>query len=257
MCAVVTLGWLAMDVATGAETERQAEAQRLTQRLEEMRARLVAAPSDAAAALDVSRACFALAEFATQATQRASLAEEGMAAARMVLAATPTNANAQIALGQNLGQLARTRTLGALKLVPQMEAAWLAAVAADPRAQYAAPHRLLGLLYNAAPSWPISVGNHALARTNFAQAVALAPEYPDNWLVYLEACLGWEDLKTARTLVPKTTVAMAQARQRFAGPDWSWRVRLWEQHWTTAQKKFETAEKRARNATHRQRMKDD
>src|SRR5690348_4698456 len=67
-------------------------------------------PQDAKAAWQFARACFDLAEFATNKTQRADLAEQGIAAARHVLAQDPKSGPAHYYLGLNLGQLARTRT---------------------------------------------------------------------------------------------------------------------------------------------------
>lgn len=255
--AAVVLCALAATLGRAEEVTRPAETERLTRRYQEAHTRFDAAPSNAAPAIAFARAVFELTEFATNSTQRAALAEEGIAASRVALSLAPTNAAAHCVLGLNLGQLARTRTLGALKLVPQIEAAWLAAAAADPQVNHAAPRRLLALLYDGAPGWPLSVGSRSEARTNFVQAIALAPDYANNWLVYLESCLGWGDLKTARAIFPKTAAAMAKARQLFPGREWVWELQDWERRWAAAQKKFDAAEKRARNTAHRQRMKDD
>jgi hypothetical protein len=255
---VVLLGcacgaWL----ASAGEVTRAGEIERVTRNHAAARARCDAAPSNIAPALAFSRACFELAEFATNSAQRAALAEAGIAASRLTLALEPTNAAAQCALGLNLGQLARTKTLGALKLVPQIEAAWLVAADLDPRFNHAAPHRLLALLYEGAPGWPISIGSRSESRTNFLKAVELAPDYADNWLSFLEVCLDWNDLKSARELIPKTTAAMVQARLRFTAPEWAWARQDWEKRWLVAQKRLAAAERRARSPEHRQRMKDD
>lgn len=67
-----------------------------------------------------ARACFDLATFATNRNQRAEIAEKGIGVCQL-LAREPDSAPAHYYLGMNLGQLARTRTLGAFKLVSQME----------------------------------------------------------------------------------------------------------------------------------------
>lgn len=236
---------------------RPGEIERLTRRLAAAQEQFAATPTNLLPALALGRACFELAEFATNSTQRAALAEQGIAACHRALSLSPTNAAAYCALGLNLGQLARTRTLGALKLVPQIEAAWLAAATSDPQVNHAAPHRLLAMLYDGAPGWPLSIGSSAAARTNFQQAVRLAPDYADNWLVYLEACLGWSDLQTARSLVTPAAAAMAKAPQLFPGTDWAWELQDWQQRWTAAQKRLAAAEQRARNAKNHQLMKSD
>jgi hypothetical protein len=248
---------LVFTLTQAGEVTRSSELERLTHRQREARSRFEGAPTDLAAALVFSRACFELAEFATNSMQRAALATVGIAASRQVLTLDPTNAAAHCALGLNLGQLARTKTLGALKIVPQIEAAWLDAARYDPKYNHAAPHRLLALLYEGAPGWPISVGSRSAARTNFLKAVQLAPDYADNWLSYLEVCLDWNDLKTARTLIPKAASAMAVARQKFTAPEWAWELQDWERRWTAAQKRLDAAERRARSTPHHQRMKDD
>lgn len=253
MCACLLLATF----VRAAEVTRSAEADRLARQFHEAQSRLEAARTNLTSTLAFSRACFELAEFATNSAQRAALADSGIAASRQALALDPTNGAAFCALGLNLGQSARTKTLGALKLVPQIEAAWLAAARLDPKFNHAAPHRLLALLYDGAPGWPISIGSRSEARTNFLKAVQLAPDYADNWLSFLEVCLDWNDLKTARSLIPRTTAAMAASRQQLNAPEWAWRLQDWEKRWAAAQRRLDQAERRARSAEHRQRMKDD
>src|SRR5208282_1020948 len=70
--------------ATAAETEFAVFAERSFQQ----------APSEAPAAWQFGRACFDLAEFATNNTGRASLAEQGIAACRLALARDSNSAPA-------------------------------------------------------------------------------------------------------------------------------------------------------------------
>ena len=103
---------------TAAEMEFAAYAKRSFQ---EAQAHYRKAPGEATAAWQFGRACFDLAEFATNNAQRASLAEAGIAVCRQAIARESNSAPAHYYLAMNLGQLARTKALGALKLVGQME----------------------------------------------------------------------------------------------------------------------------------------
>src|SRR5262245_27650617 len=78
-------------------------------------------PANKTVACDFARTTFDFAEFATNSTERAELAEKGIAACREVLKKDRDSAAAHYYLGMNLGQLARTKGLGALKLVDEME----------------------------------------------------------------------------------------------------------------------------------------
>src|SRR5207247_319578 len=59
---------------------------------QQAQARYQSTPSNAEAAWHFARACFDLAEFATNSTQRAELAEQGIAACEQVLAREPDSA---------------------------------------------------------------------------------------------------------------------------------------------------------------------
>src|SRR6266568_4837895 len=111
------------------------------------RARLAHATNRAEAAWQFARACFDWAEFAAGNAPRAQIAIEGIAACRHAIALNPQLAAPYYYLALNLGQLARTKKLGALKLVEEMETNFKAAIALDPAFDYAGAHRSLGLLY--------------------------------------------------------------------------------------------------------------
>src|ERR1035438_9240164 len=61
------------------------------------------APGEATASWKFARACFDLAEFATSSKDRASLAEQGIAAAQQAIARESNSAPAHYYLGMNLG----------------------------------------------------------------------------------------------------------------------------------------------------------
>ena len=187
-------------------------------------------PQDTQAAWEFARACFDLAEFATNHTERAELAELGIAASRQAIASNSNSAPAHYHLGLNLGQLARTRSLGALKLVRQMEPEFKRAIQLDPHFDYAGPNRTLGLLYLDAPTIG-SIGDRAKAKTHLHRAVELAPQYPDNHLCLLEAYLKWNDRGSARRELKALEEIWSKARAELAGPRWApswadWKTRL-------------------------------
>jgi len=150
-------GWLGFIVGalhgmaglTAAGSEFAAYAQR---NFQQAQARYQQVPADLPAAWQFGRACFDLAEFATNNAGRASLAEQGIAACRLAVERDSNSAPAHYYLAMNLGQLARTKGLSALKLVDQMEWEFSRARDLDEHLDWAGPDRNLGLLYLDAPA---------------------------------------------------------------------------------------------------------
>jgi len=186
-------------------------------------------PNAPDAAWQFGRACFDLAEIDEQ--NRARLAQEAIDACRKSLATTNKNAGNHYYLALNLGQLARTRRLGALKLVEDMEKALKNAIETDPRFDYAGSHRSLGLLYRDAPGWPMSIGSRSKAQQHLLKAVQLAPEYPDNHISLIESFIEWADFKPARNAVSQAESPIRQARLEFTGDRWKDSWRDWDQRW--------------------------
>ncbi len=189
------------------------------------------APQDTTAAWQFARACFDWAEYATNHTQRAALAEEGIAAARHLLERQPDLAPARYYLALNLGQLARTRSLGALKLVGEMERELKSARDLEPKFDFGGADRTLGLLYRDAPGWPLSVGSLKKAREHLAGAVALCPDFPENRLCLLELELKTGDRKAVQTELGATERVLAEARAKFTGEAWQASWADWEARW--------------------------
>jgi tetratricopeptide (TPR) repeat protein len=179
----------------------------------------VAIPGDAARGWHLARACFDRAEYSTNNAQRAELAQQGIAVAREVLKQQSNSAPGHYYLAMNLGQLARTKTLGALRLVDEMEAEFKAARALDKLFDYAGPDRNLGRLYLEAPSIG-SVGDRKLAKMHFDQAAELFPEYPENQLNLIEAALRWNQPTTARKELESFEPKLEEARRTFSGEAW-------------------------------------
>src|SRR6266516_6101874 len=171
--------------------------------------RHLAEPTNAVAAWEFARACFDRAEYATNDTERMIVADQGIAACRRLLARQTGSAPAHYYLGMNLGQLARTKTLGALRIVDEMEREFKAAQQLDEHFDFAGADCNLGLLYFEASAFA-SVGSCSKARQHLQRAVELALDFPENRLNLIDVYLKWVDnksviceLKTLETLWPK------------------------------------------------------
>ena len=180
------------------------------------------------AAWHFARAAFDWAEFAKSDAQRAEIAEQGIAAARFAVQANPKLAAGPYYLGMNLGQLARTKSIGALKIVVEMEREFLAAKLLDEKFDYAGPDRNLGLLYLEAPTF--SVGNRLKAREHLRKAVEICPTYPENRLNLVEAYLRADDMVSAEREMKPLKEIWSKAQAEFRGDDWrnawvDWEVR--------------------------------
>ena len=183
-------------------------------------ARYAKAPQQAEAAWQFGRACFDLAELATNKTERAALAEQGIAACKQAVARQSNSAPAQYYLGMTIGELAQTRGISALGLVSEMERAFSRARELDERIDWAGPDRNLGLLYRDAPRL-ISVGNRGKAQKHLKRAVELAPQYPENRLNLTEAYLQWNSRKDAQREFSLLEQSWPSARTNLTGITWA------------------------------------
>ena len=199
----------------------------------------LAARTNVTLAWQFGRACFDRAEFATNSSERAALAEQGMVACRGAIAAKPGSAEVHYYLAMNLGQLARTKTLGALKLVNEMEREFNTARSLDEHFDFAGPDRNLGLLYFEAPGWPTSIGSRTKARHHLHRAVELTPQHPENRLCLLEACLHWGDHNGAQRELKALTELWPAAHANLSGEAWAAAWADWERRLKQAKAKFE------------------
>jgi len=199
-------------------------------------------PTNAEAAWQFARACFEAGEFATNSAERSTIAEQGIAASRQVLARDRNSAAGHYYLGINLGQLARTRGLSALKLVDQMEYEFSLARDLDETIDYGGPDRNLGILYYEAPSFA-SIGSRSKARQHFQRAAELAPDYPENQLNLIEAYLKWHEHNGAVRHLKILEERWASARAKLAGPSWAANWADWKLRLQSAQKKIEEPSK--------------
>lgn len=200
------------------------------------------APGEATAAWKFARACFDLAEFATNKTERASLAEQGMAACQQAIARESNSAPAHYYLGMNLGQLARTKGLSALKLVLQMQREFTRAHDLEEQLDWAGPDRNLGLLYLDAPAIG-SIGSRSKAREHLTRAVELAPRYPENRLNLIEAYLQWREPNNARRELAALEEAWPSARTNLVGEAFAASWADWEPRLKKLKQKVEAPPK--------------
>jgi tetratricopeptide (TPR) repeat protein len=203
----------------------------------------LAAQTNATLAWEFGRACFERAELATNNTERAAIAEQGIAACRRAVKLQPMSAAAHHYLGLNLGQLARVKRFSALWLVEDMEAAFKTARGLDAKVDFAGPDRCLGLLYFEAPGWPISVGSRTKAAHHLRRAVELAPDFPENRLNLLSAYLHWNNREAARTELKALEASWPAARTNFVGGAWASEWAGWEKQLKKARARLDDAPK--------------
>jgi hypothetical protein len=197
--------------------------------------------NDHAAAWQFARACFDLADFATNETERAEIARQGIAACRELLARETNSAPGHYYLAMNEGQLARAEapSLAAYRLVRQMEREFKTAGDLDKSFDYAGPERCLGLLYRDAPGWPFSIGSRRKAREGLEQAAKLAPDYPENHLNLAESFLQWHETDNARSELTMLDALWAGAQTNITGEAWERSWDDWSKRRDAARKKLE------------------
>jgi len=201
-------------------------------------ARFRSETANTTAAWEFGRAAFDWGEFAGNNTQRAAIAETGIAACRAAVGRAPTNAAGHYYLALNIGRLADTkRNLSALKLVDDMERELKLAAGLEPGFDHAGPDRSLGMLYYEAPGWPASIGSKTKARAHLQRALELSPAYPENHLNWLEALLKWNDKKNLPAGLKACEAALPAARTNLTGEAWASSWAEWDKRWRLIQKK--------------------
>lgn len=181
--------------------------------------------------LQFARTAFDFAEFAKNDEKREQIANEGIYVCRQIIERDYTNAAAHYYLAMNLAQVARTKLLGALKIVNEMEREFGLAGSFDEKFDYAGPDRNLGLLYRDAPGWPASIGSRTKAKQHLEHAVDLAPNYPENHLNLLDAHLKWGNKKNIQRELKTTEELWPKAKKEFTGEDWESSWADWDARW--------------------------
>jgi hypothetical protein len=169
-----------------------------------------------------ARACFNLAEDATNSAQRAEIARYGIAACHQLLAQNSNSAEGHYYLGMDEGELADAQapSLTSYRLVHEMETEFLTAVKLNKNMDYAGAARCLGLLYRDAPGWPVSIGSKTKAREWLVRAAVIAPDYPENYLNLAESDLRWHEGKEAETALKKLDAIWPAALTNLTGIGW-------------------------------------
>jgi hypothetical protein len=201
-------------------------------------------PKDLDLAWRLGKAYFFVAEFTTDKAVHAELAEHGIAVCGRALAANPDSPEVAYYYALNQGQSARTKLLGALSLVRQMENNLLNVAQAKPLFDFAGADRCLGLLYRDAPGWPISVGSNKKAKSHLLTSFALVPDHPENILVLLETWIKWKDYRQLKDDLPAGKAVLAKARKKLSGQEWAPFWDDWDRRWKVIQGR---AEKMLRN----------
>lgn len=232
---VLLLLWQGVFSSVQGENTTNAFEVRAEKAYESAKAAYEAAKDKDEAAWQFGRACFDLAEFAKDDDAREKLALEGSSACRALITRSPKSAPGYYYLAMNLGQLARTKTLGALPLVREMESLFEKAAELDKQFDYAGPTRNLGILYFEAPGWPTSIGSRSKAKVNLLKCVELAPEFPDNHLYLMEAYLHWHDEKGLTKAVAAYRELLPKAKETFTGERWEESWLDWEKRWKKIQ----------------------
>lgn len=227
IASLAIMGWAA---CAGVAEEAAVQKARLKRAAEESlvsaRSQHKATTQFAVTARVLASSCFERAEFAEKDSERAELAREGAAVCRDWILRHPKDAGGHFFLAMNLGQLARTMNLGALKLVDEMKGSLFKARELDDKFEYAGPDRNLGQMYHQAPGWPISLGDKKKARRHFDRALEIAADYPANWLNLIEAGMAWGDTALVKEQRRALEEVLPKARKALAGE-------RWESHWVS------------------------
>jgi tetratricopeptide (TPR) repeat protein len=223
--AVFTPGKAAL-AAESRETLRAAARQEALKNLEAAENALNVSATNAEVAWKLGRAFFDLAEFPKDKDEQASLAEKGISACKTAVSLSSNSVAAHYYLGLNLGQLSRTKGLGALRTIGPMQRAFEVSLALDETFDHAGPHRNLGYLFRDAPTWA-GIGDRAKAKKHLERAVALDPEYMENRLALLEGRINWKqwdvaarELAAIRAAWPDAKAKVVTAAERAVWWDW-------------------------------------
>lgn len=195
--------------------------------------------NDVEAACHYARTCFDWGDFSTNDDQRGQIANEGIAISRQVIARNPELAAGHYYLAYNLGQLARTKLLGALALVREMERELKSARDLDENFDFGGPDRTLGQLYFSAPGWPTSIGDKVKARKHLEHAVQLNGRYPDNRILLMETLLDAHQREAVQREAKAFAASLSDARLEFTGERWAASWSDWERRWKVIQDKLE------------------
>jgi tetratricopeptide (TPR) repeat protein len=235
---VCLFAWCAGPFMAGA-AETNTPLDQLNKTFGEAHRRYLAETGSVEAAWQFSRACFDLADTASNNTQRAEFANRGIDAGKRGVSLNNNSAPAHYYLGMNIAQLAETRhSLSGLRLVKDMEREFITSRLLDEPFDYAGADRNLGLLYEQAPAI-VSIGNRTKARQHLLKAVELAPDFPENQLNLIEAYLKWNYRAEAARQLEKLEKLWPDAQGKFTGGQWALSWPDWNKRLDNMKKRLE------------------
>ena len=204
------------------QTTNQAFAPRAEAAFVRAQKNFAAHPADASAAIELGRATYNWALLATNSSQRAAIAQTGIAACQHLLARDPKSAAGHYYLAIDFGELAEAEapSVAAYKLIKEIEREFKTAAELDESCDFGGPARCLGLLYRDAPGWPVSIGSKRKAREFLERAAALAPDSPENQLNLAESSVRWRDAAAAEKHLKELAAIWPAAKTRLAGESW-------------------------------------
>jgi tetratricopeptide (TPR) repeat protein len=178
-----------------------------------------------------ARACAWVAEDVADKKTRDQFAYHGVEYAKAATALEPRRVEGHYYLGINTGLSATTKTLSAYPMVPRVRDEAKAAAKADPAFDHAGPLRLLGGVFSKAPPWPASIGDNEEGQKYLSQAVKMAPEYPENHLLYGDALAADDKLNEAAR-------EYKQVLDAPDAPEYKHRLERWKRDAATAMQKL-------------------
>jgi tetratricopeptide (TPR) repeat protein len=236
--ASVALIFAAAGIVFSSEAQNKIFAVRAEAEFHRAQIQFQADTNNAVNAWQLARACYDFADFAKSDKARENITNQGIDACRQLIARDPNIAAAHYYLAMDLGQLARTKLLGALSIVREMEREFLTAVSLDSRFDFAGPPRNLGLLYREAPSFG-SIGSRSKARDWLERAVQLAPDYPENRLNLIESYLQWNDSVRAKLELNALDALWSKVQTNFPGEKWEQSRADWSARREAARKELD------------------
>jgi len=147
-----------------------------------------------------ARALFRLAEENDDDAPRSEWLDAALAAARRAADLRPDRVEGHYYVAVVLGRIAERATVGALDMIPQIQAAAERSVEIDRTYDNCGPLVALGMLYIAAPPWPQSIGDPETGLEYLREAVECS-DFPVNRILLAEALLDQGEFEEARDLL--------------------------------------------------------
>jgi len=187
-------------VSLAAQNEIETFRVEAVRRLEAEIQRLDAQPADAQALGELARAKFFLASVTTDPDLALTRYRSGLSDADQAIKLREDDPAARLwGLVNTLRIFKISKPVKALWMMDDLEAMLLELKRADENFEYAAPDRVLAVLYAESPGWLI--GSSTKAERHFREALRIAPDFPANSLLYANFLLNQKRVHEARALI--------------------------------------------------------